>query len=89
MSQYKLAASAKADDLEVQAAASSARAGRFIQRADNYSLAVVLFAAALFFAGISTRLNSSTPRMVVLGLGYTLFVGSLIWIATFPVSLSV
>lgn len=89
MSQYKLEASAKADDLEVQAAAASARAGRFIQRADNYSLAVVLFAAALFFAGISTRLDSSTPRMVVLGLGYTLFVGSLIWIATFPVSLSV
>jgi hypothetical protein len=89
MSQYKLAASARADDLEVQAAASSARAGRFIQRADNYSLAVVLFAAALFFAGISTRLSSSTPRIVVLGLGYTLFVGSLIWIATFPVSLSV
>ena len=89
MSQYKLEASAKADDLEVQAAAASARAGQFIQRADNYSLAVVLFAAALFFAGISTRLNSSTPRMVVLGLGYTLFVGSLIWIATFPVSLSV
>ena len=89
MSQYKLAASAKADDLEVQAAAASARAGRFIQRADNYSLAVVLFAAALFFAGISTRLSSSTPRIVVLGLGYTLFVGSLIWIATFPVSLSV
>ena len=89
MSQYKLEASAKADDLEVQAAAASARAGRFIQRADNYSLAVVLFAAALFFAGISTRLDSSTPRRVVLGLGYTLFVGSLIWIATFPVSLSV
>lgn len=89
MSQYKLGASAKADDLEVQAAAASMRAGRFIQRADNYSLAVVLFAAALFFAGISTRLNSSTPRMVVLGLGYTLFLGSLIWIATFPVSLSV
>jgi hypothetical protein len=89
MSQYKLGASGKADDLEVQAAAASMRAGRFIQRADNYSLAVVLFAAALFFAGISTRLNSSTPRMVVLGLGYTLFLGSLIWIATFPVSLSV
>ena len=31
--------------------------GRYIQRADNYSLAVVLFAASLFFAGISTRLQ--------------------------------
>jgi hypothetical protein len=89
MPQYKLAATAKADSLEAQAAASSKRVGEYIQRADNYSLAVVLFAASLFFAGISTRLRSSTPRMVVLGLGYTLFLGGLIWIATFPVSLSV
>jgi hypothetical protein len=89
MPQYKLAATAQADDLEAQAAASSTRVAGFIQRADNYSLAVVLFAASLFFAGISTRLRSLTPRMVVLGLGYTLFLGSLIWIATFPISLSV
>jgi hypothetical protein len=89
MPQYKLAASAQADRLEAQAAAASQRVGTFIQRADNYSLAVVLFAASLFFAGISTRLHSRTPRMVVLGLGYALFLGSLIWIATFPVSLSV
>jgi hypothetical protein len=89
MPQYKLAATAQADSLEAQAAAASERVGRFIQRADNYSLAVVLFAAALFFAGISTRLRSRTPRTVVLGLGYVLFLGSVIWIATFPVSLSV
>jgi hypothetical protein len=89
MSEYKLAATAQADRLEVQAAAASQRVGGFIQRADNYSLAVVLFAASLFFAGISTRLHSPTTRMFVLGLGYALFLGSLIWIATFPVSLSV
>jgi hypothetical protein len=89
MPQYKLAATAKSDRLEVQAAASSQRAGSFIQRADDYSLAVVLFASSLFFAGISTRLHSSTTRKVVLGLGYALFLGSVIWIATFPVSLSV
>jgi hypothetical protein len=89
MPQYKLAASAKSDRLEAQAGAVSQRVGRFIQRADNYSLAVVLFAASLFFAGISTRLRSLTPRTVVLGLGYSLFLGSSIWIATFPVSLSV
>jgi hypothetical protein len=89
MPQYKLAATEQADRLETQAAAASQRVGGFIQRADNYSLAVVLFAASLFFAGISTRLHSPTTRMVVLGLGYALFLGSLIWIATFPVSLSV
>ena len=89
MPQYKLAATAQADRLEVQAAAFSQQVGSFIRRADNYSLAVVLFAASLFFAGMSTRLRSPTARMVILGVGYTLFLGSLIWIATFPVSLSV
>jgi hypothetical protein len=89
MPQYKLTATAQADRLEAQAAAFSQQVGHFIQRADDYSLAVVLFAASLFFAGISTRLHSSTPRMAILGLGYVLFLGSLIWIATFPVSLSV
>lgn len=89
MPQYKLAATAQADRLEAQAATSSQDVGRFIQRADNYSLAVVLFAASLFFAGMSTRLRSPTPRTVIVGLGYALFLGGLIWIATFPVSLSV
>jgi hypothetical protein len=89
MPQYDLAATAQADRLEGQAGAFSEDVGRFIQRADDYSLTVVLFAASLFFAGISTRLHSPTARIVVLGLGYALFLGSLIWIATFPVSLSV
>jgi hypothetical protein len=38
---------------------------------------------------ISTRLHTSTARIVLLGLGYVLFLGSLVWIATFPVSVSV
>ena len=49
----------------------------------------MLFAASLFFAGISTRLHARTPRSVVLGLGYTLFLGTVIWIVTFPVNLTV
>jgi hypothetical protein len=89
MPQYKLAATATADRLEVKAAASSLKAGTFIERADDYSLALVLFASSLFFAGISTRLNTSTMRNVVLGSGYALFLGTVIWIATFPVSVSV
>ncbi len=89
MPQYKLDATTRAETLEKQAAAASASVGQYIQRADNYSLTVVLFAASLFFAGISTRLSSRTPRRVVLGLGYALFLGSLIWIATFPISLDV
>ena len=89
MPQYKPAAAARARRLEAQAAAFSQRVGIFIQRADNYSLTVVLFASALFFAGISTRLRSRSSQVAVLGLGYALFLGCLIWLATLPVSLSV
>ena len=89
MPQYKLAASSEADGLEAKAAAASQDVKRYIQRADDYVLAVVLFAASLFFAGISTRLQSFGSRATVLGLGCVLFLGTVIWLATFPVSVSV
>jgi hypothetical protein len=89
MPQYRLAANKRSDALEVEAAAASVRVGHDIQRADNYSLSVVLFAMSLFFAGISARLTRPRLRMVVLGLGYAVFLGGVIWIATLPVSVSV
>ena len=89
MPQYKLATAAKADRLEAQAGSFSKVVGRNIQRADNYSLAVVLFALSLFFAAISTRLHGPGPRMAILGLGYVLLLGTAIWLATLPVSIGV
>jgi hypothetical protein len=87
--QYKLASSAMADRLEARAGAFSTVVARNIQRADNYSLAVVLFALSLFFAAITTRLHGYRPRLAILGLGYVLFLGTAIWLATLPVSVSV
>ena len=58
MPQYQLAARKQGEQLDAQAAAFSARVLRDIQRASNYVLAVVLFASALFFAGISTKLTA-------------------------------
>ena len=58
------------------------------ERADNYMLAVVLFASALFFAGISIKLRSVRARIAILGLGCVLFLGTLIWVATLPTQLS-
>jgi hypothetical protein len=51
-------------------------------------LAVVLFASALFFAGISTKLTTVRARTVVLGLGCLVFVGTAIWLATLPTHLT-
>jgi hypothetical protein len=89
MPQYRLAATADADRLETEATAASEDVKENIQRADNYTLAVVLFATSLFFAGISTRLRDRTSRIVVLAMGYVLFVGAALWVATFPVSVTV
>ena len=82
--QYRLAADRHARALELKAAAESLKAKDANQRADSYTLAVVLFASSLFFAGISTKLETETARIAVLGLGGVLFVGMAVWLATMP-----
>jgi hypothetical protein len=89
MPQYKLAAAAEAERLDAEAEASAATVRRNIQRASNYILGVVLFSVALFFAGMSTKLSDIRLRMLTLALGYVVFLGTLIWIATSPVSFAV
>jgi hypothetical protein len=89
MPQYRLAATQDADELTATAEASAELARTYIQRATKYVLAVVLFATSLFFAGISTKLNRTRLRGVILGVGCAVFVLAASWIATFPISLSI
>jgi hypothetical protein len=89
MPQYKLASQQQADALAADADKATAQAKVDNQRSDNYVLAVVLFASSLFFAGISTKLDRLRFRTTIVVLGYVLFVGTLIWLATFPVTVSV
>jgi hypothetical protein len=83
--QYRLQAAAEADRLDALAAKDSEQAKSANQRADNYMLAVVLFASALFFAGISGKVQTRGARAAILGLGCVLFLGTVVLIATFPV----
>lgn len=87
--QYRLAAAAEAERLDADAELSSAQVRRNIQRGSNYVLCVVLFAVSLFFAGISTRVKAPGSRKVLLGIGCLLFLGTVAWIATFPVSVDI
>ncbi len=89
MPEYELAEQKNADRLVLQAEAQTNLAKRNNQRSDNYVLCVVLFAASLFFAGISTKVEPDGNRLVVLVLGYVVFFGTLAWILSFPVSFSV
>jgi hypothetical protein len=89
MPEYVLAAREEAEQLEAEAESFSAAGRANVQRATNYVLGVVLFAAALFFAGMSTKLASPRLQRVLLGFGIVVFLATVAWIATFPISFSV
>ncbi len=89
MPEYRLEATAEAEQLDADAAVSAATVTRNIQRGANYVLGVVLFSVALFFAGISTKLESDRLRAVMLAVGWIVFISTAVWIATFPIRFSV
>jgi hypothetical protein len=89
MPEYKQQAHVDADRLDAEAALSATVVQRDIQRSTNYVLAAVLFATTLFFAGMSTKLPTARLRRILLGLGLIVFVGTLVWIAASPISLTV
>jgi hypothetical protein len=89
MAEYRLAATAEAEELEATAEMLAADARVNVQRATNYVLGVVLSAVVLFFAGISTKLTDPRLRRAILGLGVVALVVAVSWIATFPVSFAI
>ena len=89
MPQYRLAATAEAEKLDLKAEALSAQVRENIQRSTNYVLGVVLFAVTLFFAAMSTKLTTPGLRIGTLVTGCVIFLGAVAWIATSPISVAV
>jgi hypothetical protein len=89
MPEYRLAATTEAERLDRRGEELAAQVRRDIQRSTNYVLGVVLFAVALFFAGMSTRLTGSGARNALLLVDWVMFTGAVAWIATSPVSVSI
>jgi hypothetical protein len=87
LAEYHPQALADADRLEAEAAAAGEEVKTDVERAERYVLAVVLFATAIALAGIGARLRLFPVRPAVLALGWAVFLGTLAWVATFPVSL--
>ena len=89
MPQYQLAAREESERLDAEAEVLAADVRKYIQRASNYVLGVVLFSVALFFAGMSTKLTAPRLRWATLIVGCMVFLGTLAWIATSPVNVSI
>jgi hypothetical protein len=86
---YQLASATNAERLDAKADQLARVVQENVQRGANYVLGVVLFAVALFFAGMSAKLSGVTARTVVLAVAAVVFLGALAWVATFPISISV
>ena len=74
------------------------RSSRFYRRSLEFLLdrrwtvvivATVLFASSLFFAGISSKLSRLPNRIALVTIGWVVFLATLGWILTFPVSFAV
>jgi hypothetical protein len=84
--EYSVSEAVRSSQQNAEAGGHSDDAELANQRADNYVLAVVLLASALFFAGISTKLHRLRQREALLTLGWLIFLGTAIWLITSPVS---
>jgi hypothetical protein len=88
MPEYRVKEAASSELLITSAGLQTKEARKALKTADDYLFALVLFATALFFAGISTKIPSLGPREVLLTTGWLVFLGAAVWIATLPVTLS-
>jgi hypothetical protein len=86
MPQYRLAAEARGRALDAEADRRFAEGTDAKANDDHYILSTVFFAAVLFFAGISLRMQWRPLRIVVLGLAAAMMIGGGVLVATLPVA---
>ena len=84
MPQYRPAADARAAAFDRQADARFTAGTEAKTNDDRYILSTVFFAAVLFFAGISLRLDWRPLRIGVLGMAAALLLGGVVFVVSLP-----
>jgi hypothetical protein len=85
MEEYVLAEEIAAEDYLVRAEEKASEAELAADNSNTYSKLTVLFAATLFFAGITTKFESTRIRLVLLIFGSITFLSGLVVIITSPI----
>ncbi|MFQ5426053.1 MAG: hypothetical protein ACE5EV_03120 [Gaiellales bacterium] len=85
---YSVDELADAERRSLEAEMATERARDANQNGNDYTVSLVLFSAALFFGGISTKFSSTRSRLIMLGIGTVLFIGVSIWVGSLPKSVS-
>lgn len=86
MPQYRPAEIARANTLDAAADALYLEGTQSKSNDDRYILSTVFFAAVLFFAGISLRVDWRPLRIIVLALAGAMLVAGGVFVATLPVA---
>jgi hypothetical protein len=84
MPEYQVSSLAEAHRLEQEADARAAEAREANQRSDNYVLTTIMFATVLFFAGISSKMDTARARGFLLGTGISVLVITAAVVLSFP-----
>jgi hypothetical protein len=84
MPQYRLAPDAAAATLNARATELFTEGSRAKTNDDRHILSTVFFAAVLFLAAVSLRLEWKRLRILVLGFGTIMFLGALMFVLTLP-----
>ena len=86
MPEYRLPEAARGAALNASADARYAEGTAAKDTGDNYILSTLFFAAVLFFAGISLRLDWRPLRLAVLGMAAVVLLGAVVYLATLPIA---
>jgi hypothetical protein len=84
--EYRPAALARAETFDAEADSRYQEGTEAKTNDDKYILSTVFFAAVLFFAGISLRLDWQPLRIGVLCLGAAMLIGGAVFVLTLPVA---
>ena len=87
LASYDNEATTEAERLEGLAERKAQDARDSNQRSDNYVLTTVIFAAVLFFGGVSAKLRSRRNQLLALGFAIIVLIGTTIVVATFPIEI--
>jgi hypothetical protein len=86
MREYSLSTLQQSDQMNQLALQKLNEAKAANTRADDYVLLTVLFASALFFGGIGTKMQLRSLRIVLLSLGIVVFVATAVTLFSMPIA---
>ena len=84
---YQLTSIAAMQEVDASAEASAAKARQANQRGDNYVLVTVLLASVLFFAGISSKMDTLRARMLLTSLAIIVLLVGVVLVVAMPVEI--